>query len=271
VLPEALTYSEGSEVLPGGISRQLAPQVGQARRQKSVASSSVELAGQSTTVRYQTEGVADVSQSSDTLNLVTPEHVSIGRGFPGGYVNRTLLYREPSSFAGSPIRPLDIPKSKHHIMILPSQQLFKSEAYTPLSDRTEEYGFLYKQEYVPSSPGNKNVRQPARELPVASAIEPKAEFSSPHSEELLTNKYATIPELPSSRYPNVPELALAPVGYTPVTASSQIARREELGAEGIEQEGEYVGAPDINAIAVDVYGILKRRLMAERERALGVY
>jgi len=238
---------------------------------KPVARSSVELAGQNIAFGYQTEGVADVSQSSDTLNLVTPEHGSIGEGYTRGQVNRTLLYREPSSFAGSTIRPLPVHKSSRHMMISPSQQLFKSEAYAPLSGRSEEYGFLYKQEYVPSSPGNKNVRQPALELPVASSIEPKAKFSGAPGEELLTNMYTTIPELPSSRYPNVTELALAPVGSTPVTASSQIARQEEHGAEGIEQEGEHVAAPDIDAIAVDVYGILKRRLMAERERALGVY
>lgn len=170
MLPEVLTYDEGSAVLPSGISRQLAPQRGQARRQK------------------------------------------------------------------------------------------PSEVYAPLSDKSEEYRFLYGQEYVPSSLGNKYAHQPALELPVASSIEKNTRSSSPHSEELLISRDTTIPEL-----------ALAPVGSRPVTASSHVAGAEARGTEGSEQEVEYVNAPDVDAVARDVYGILKRRLMAERERALGVY
>jgi hypothetical protein len=223
MLPEALTYREGSEVLPNGISRRLVSPAGQSRRQEPSVSSSMASAGHKDDAVYQAKGTTARNQNSDTLNRFTTKHVSTGQGFPGGHV------------------------------------------------RSEEYVFPYHQGYVPSSPGSKYAHQPALELSVASSIGRKASVSLPPGEELFKNMYTTIPELTSSRYPNMPELALAPAGAAPVTASSRIARAEGGGTEGREREGEYMAAPDIDAIAHDVYGILKRRLMAERERALGVY
>jgi hypothetical protein len=240
VLPEVLSGSEGSEEVSGEISRQL-PRSGQVRRQKPRAGLSVDLAGDKANARYQTEGMAGMKQSSDMLHPVTLEYGSIGQGFFRRRGDKTL-----------PVRTSEITLSHRQTTIVPSSQLFKAEAKAPLA------------------PGKNYARQPALELPLAASLEPKATFRSPPGEELLTAMYTTIPELAASRYPDMPELALAPVGATPV-ASSRIARAEEGGTEGGEHGGESVTAPDIDAIAHDVYGILKRRLMAERERALGVY
>jgi hypothetical protein len=272
MLPEAwLSYSEGSEVPHSEVSPGLVSPSRQARRQKPSVNSSVQLAGHKADAVYQTEGMTDRNQSSGTLNLVTPEHPGINQGFPRGSINRTLLSRESASFAGSPVAPLAVPIINRHTTILPSQQLFKSEAPASLSDRTEEHGFLYHQEHVTSSPGQKYARKPAPELPVVSSIKQDAKFSGEPGEELLKNMNTTISKSDFTGYSNVPELALTPVGAASVTAFSPVARAEESGTGGIKQEGESVNAPDIDVIASDVYGILKRRLMAERERALGVY
>lgn len=63
-----------------------------------------------------------------------------------------------------------------------------------------------------------------------------------------------------------PELALAPVGRSAEAASSSAPK---AGAN-LEAEAGEASGPDIDAIARDVYTILKRRLARERERALGL-
>jgi hypothetical protein len=124
-----------------------------------------------------------------------------------------------------------------------------------------------------SPPAGKYARKQAPELPVASSIVPPVQFGGEPGEDLPSDIYPGIPDMPelaAVRYPNAPELALAPVAGTP-KAASRGAGAETQTTEGGEPEGESGAAPDIDAIAEDVYRILKRRLMAERERALGVY
>jgi len=151
-------------------------------------------------------------------------------------------------------------------MTLPSLQLFKSSASTPISDRSETYGLPWDQEYSPSAPGYDYTRQPALDLPVASSIQPKAEPGTARSEELLTDIPYNTPEFAYSRSPNVPELALARVSRGSETTVFR-AMEPEMRAEGTAEEET---APDIDAIASDVYRILRRRLISERERTFGV-
>jgi len=125
------------------------------------------------------------------------------------------------------------------------------------------------------APDRKIVREPAPELPVISPRAPDARYSDGPGEELIANMYPSIPEMTVSRYPNVPDLALAPANGPASTSSSTTSQRaagtQASGTEEGEPESETGASPDIDAIARDVYRILKRRLMAERERALGVY
>jgi hypothetical protein len=62
----------------------------------------------------------------------------------------------------------------------------------------------------------------------------------------------------------MPELALAPVEQ-PAPAAATPPEAETKARE----EAEEAATPDIDAIARDVYTILKRRLVREREQALG--
>ena len=77
----------------------------------------------------------------------------------------------------------------------------------------------------------------------------------------VTEKNSPITTLDSS--PAAPASSTHGVGFFLVGRSQAITRSE--------QEGEEVTPQEIDVIASNVYGILKRRLMAERERALGVY
>jgi len=265
-LPRILTYSEGTAAPPIGVSYQWAPQIGQAWRQRPLVGPSVEPAGQQADITYQTKAITDLSQSSDMFSLAALEHDRTGQGFAEGRGDKPPFYREPSSVAGPPVKPLLVPVSIQRMMTLPSLQLFKSRASTPISDRSETHGFPWDKEYVPSAPGYDYTRQPALELPVASSIQPKAEPGTARSEELLTDIPYTTPEFTYSRTPNVPELALAGVSRGSETTVFR-AEAPEMRTEGPAEEET---APDIDAIASDVYRLLRRRLISERERTFGV-
>jgi hypothetical protein len=121
------------------------------------------------------------------------------------------------------------------------------------------------------TPGKKYIRQPALEMPLIAPIERETGSGGQPGEEPPANIHTILPEPTASGYPEMPEMALAQVSVTPATVSSRVDRAETTGPEGSEATDESVAAPDIDAIARDVYRILKRRLMAERERALGVF
>ena len=264
--PEA--YSEAHEIHPGETYLPLASQTEQAMRQRQGEKPSVEPGGQNTATGDEAASVARVRQSSDTIIPVTPKHDSIGWSVTQGHINRTLISREPLSLGG---RPSVIPINKLYAQNVPFDQLFKSEAEIPLGNKDKSDRYPYGQEYTTFSPGGAYSRQPAGELPYAASTEPNGRFSSAPGKELLTNIHSSIPELTAPRYTDTPDLALAQVGSAPATSSFRAAGEETRSAGDSEQEDESLKTPDIDAIASDVYGILKRRLMAERERALGVY
>ena len=265
-LPEKLTYSKVTAAPPLGVSYKWAPQIGQAWRQRPPVGPSIESAGQQTDVTYQTKAITDLSQSPDILSSSALEHDRTGRGFAEGRGDKSPFYGEPSSVAGPLAKPLLVPASIQRMMTLPSLQLFKSSARTPIPDRSETYGFAWDQEYVPTVPGYDYIRQPAPELPLASSIQRKAEPGTARSEELLTDIPYTTPEFTYSRRPNVPELALARASRGSETTVFRTMAPETRTEGPAEEESK----PDIDAIASDVYRILRRRLISERERTFGV-
>jgi hypothetical protein len=62
---------------------------------------------------------------------------------------------------------------------------------------------------------------------------------------------------------SVGELALAPIRHTTINATETPPKQEP---RAIEESNRKPPAPDIDAIARDVYTILRRRLARERER-----
>jgi len=64
----------------------------------------------------------------------------------------------------------------------------------------------------------------------------------------------------------VPDLALAPAGRQAETTSSTQSETRQASGESISEGA----TPEIDDIARDVYRILRRRLIRERERALGI-
>ncbi len=262
LLPETLTDSEGTAVLPDEVSHKRIPQAGQPPRQKPVVGPSVEPAGGQAGVISQAEGMTGVSQRADKLNLISLEHSSSDQGLIKGLVNKSLLHRGPLLFARRPVQELPVQESTYRMINLPYPQLFRSEAYASPSYRRESYGLLENRQYVTSSPDYMYSHQPALDLPVVSSIQSSVESSSADSEELFTDISNAMPAF--SRNQNMPELALSPVRRAIETPSQSVIPEPRS-----EAAGEKVTTLDIDTIARDVYRILKRRLVSERERTLG--
>jgi hypothetical protein len=257
LLPRKVITSESSRVDP-----QRAPEISQAKTGEPVIRRQTKQLRQEAEVTHIPEDVADLVLSPDMLNLVTPEHGRIDRSFTKGYTEKPLFYRELTSIADSAIQP-SLMKSISRAIILPSQRLFKSAAYVPLSAKSENYGLLRNRESVPSSPSYEYARQPALELPVVSSARPKVDFSVAHSEELFRHMADTVPQLTYSGNHNVPEPALVPAGRVPETKLSLQPATTET--QGEQREGEEA-APDVRALAREIYPLMKRMLMVERER-----
>ena len=263
--PEALTDREGTEMLPRGISRQSVPQIRQARRQKPLVISRVELPGDKADAIYQTERMIGDNQSKDTLNLGTPKYGRIGLGFARERINKPLFYSQPLSVARSFIQLSPDHKRIHGMMTSPMQQFAKSIYDTNVSNKTGDYGFVLNREYISSYPDVKYTYQQAPELAKTSLLQKKAESNTAYRKEVLTDTSDIFPELTYSRKQNVPELPLAPISRIPEIQT----RPAESEPQGVENN-ERAAKDEVENIARDVYHILKRRLARERERALGV-
>ncbi len=160
-------------------------------------------------------------------------------------------------------QPQPVTESIYQAPALPLQPYFKSAGNAPSPDRTENYSFLWERDDEPSFPDYKEARQSASEYPITFVAREKAGIKTTPSEEILSPAFEGTTYYGSQL---APELALAPAGRPSETASPTLFRAEE---EGEEAETE-TATPDIDAIARQVYPILKRRLAIERERMRGL-
>jgi len=255
------TADDGSKVAPVKIAPERVPQAGQPRHEP-VVSPSLEPATPKDSIVYRSEDISDVRRDSDTLDPLALEYGGIEQGYIPRRMKKPWLRRESQFINIPPVQPLSVP-GIHRTISSPYQRLFKSRARTPISAGIEDYGFQRDQEYMPSASGYEYGLEPAMEMPVPSIIQPKAEFDAAYSQELLTARRSILPELTYTRSQNLPEPEPTQVSRALEEPSRSMAIEPEEGA------GE-AAAPDINVIARDVYRLLRRRLINERERALGV-
>jgi hypothetical protein len=190
--------------------------------------------------------------SSDMLNLETGAGSDQGQGFAGGYAEKLLSYRHPPSVNVSAIRPLSVTKNVTRTMTIPSQQSFAKPARLSMSDG-----------YAPSIPRFKYVHQTTPAQSATFPERPMEDSSIAYGEELLRYPMDTIPQLTHSGNHNGLELALAPVGRAPETRTVAQANIPEPHTE---KGGEGKAAPDIRALAREIYPLIKRMIMIERDR-----
>jgi hypothetical protein len=179
--------------------------------------------------------------------------------------NRLLPFQEQLSLTG--FRPESVPLAERidQTSATPPPLRFERAGRASIPERmAEEYPPQYRRN-VPSPARIEEARQPVSRPPVSPGTESRAEFTATYRAGLLSMfESQAAHESP----PPAPELALAPISSgrraesTSAPSSQAETRAEERTAE--------MPAPDLEAIANDVYRILKRRLARERERAFGV-
>jgi hypothetical protein len=187
----------------------------------------------------------EVTRKPDVLNPFTESRVSMDHGLTEGYAEKPLFYEETPTISRPATQPIPFMESVSRKITLPSQQLFESAANV-----------------LPSS-SYKDAHQPALALPIAPPARPQADPSVARSEELFRYTSDNIPELAHSRNNNVPQLALSPIaGATETNEPTQATAPEFEG----EESGERGTMPDIRALAREIYPLIKRMIMVERER-----
>lgn len=244
LLPDGeVSGSRRSGAVPHTPTRQLAVAAGQEAMERAVIRRSV--------------------SQREVLSLDTGVGSGPDRGFAEGHTEKPLAYRHPSPITGTAITPLPVIKRASRAMTMPPRQLFRTAASVPISAKREDYGFPQGHEDVPSSPSYKYAGQPALTLPVISPARSKAGSSAARSEELFRYMSDGMPQISHSRNHNGLELALARVGRAPETNTEAQAAVPERRAE---KGGKKEGAPDIRVLAREVYPLIKRMIMIERDR-----
>ncbi|HEY79302.1 MAG TPA: hypothetical protein G4O09_09335 [Dehalococcoidia bacterium] len=122
-------------------------------------------------------------------------------------------------------------------------------------------------EYVPASTGYDYARQLVLPLPV-SPSQPPTDIRAPHSEGLLRQASYTIQELTYSRNNGTNASGVIQRAPESTTSAAEASERpevtaSELGGEEIREPG---AAPDLRALAREIYPFIKRMIMVERER-----
>jgi len=215
-------------------------------------------------------------------------------GLPASETEMPLVHvKFPSSAELRPqLSPVTV--SSAQTPTFPPLKYLKSIGVPPL-DSSEDNRIHWHQIEEPSSPPSKDIYRSSLELLLTSAVESRAGLSAIRREGLSPATFEgsayhqsqPSPELalaPQMGHAEVvspelalasekshaeavsPELALAPQRSRAEAVSLAPARAEERVEEAIEE----AATPDLDAIARDVYSILKRRLSRERERAFGL-
>jgi hypothetical protein len=253
-----VTPAEVPRGLPYGVAPQLAPDISQTWTGKPVISRPAK--------RVSEEAEVTQKPEQGVPNLVTGVRSSVDRGLEG-YAEKRFLYKGTPATAGSVIQRQPIIKSISRKITLPYQRLFKSGTDVHPSDKSKSGGLLVNRENVPSSKGYDYARQPVLPLPV-SPPQPPAAIRASHSEGLLRQASYTVQELTYSRNNGTSTSGVIQRAPESTTSAAEASERPEvtasqLGGEEIREPG---AAPDLRALAREIYPFIKRMIMVERER-----
>jgi len=211
-------------------------------------------------------GEARISRSMGhpgLLSLDSGANSHADRGPTEGHTVRRLPYRSSTFITGSAITPLSVTRTIPGVMTGPSRQLFRAGANLPVSAGSEEHRFPQDRDRVPSSPGYTYARHPALTLPVISRTPAGEDSGAASSAELFRYTSEAMPQISHSRNHNGLDLALATAGRaTETRAEAQATAPEHREEKGEEERA----APDIKALAREIYPLIKRMIMIERDR-----
>lgn len=182
-----------------------------------------------------------------------PGYSTAQRNSPPGHV---------PSVARSMIRSTPMIPSHQRAAGMAFRRLFRALPDTPGSIETEDREFPQSPGYEPSSPSYEYARQPAPTLPLVSGA-PWAGFTAADSAELFRYASDVSPQIDHSGNHNGLDLPPATVNRAVDTGPEPQTAATELPKEKSEDKQ---AAPDIRALAREVYPLIKRMIMIERDR-----
>jgi len=195
----------------------------------------------------------DAEQSGGNVKRTSSEHKG-----------RIPLYREPSLMPTPPLGSIQ----RREVENAGGNE--GATSFVAPIDGDEGSGWQYNRHRAPSGPGYQHAPLPIPGMSADSFIQPERDSGKIFREELQTDfpgRADVMPELvhPGKQVvsePGIEQIDRADEGQRDVAAEPEIENRESGGEE--------TAAQDIDAIARDVYRVLRRRLIRERERSLGV-
>jgi hypothetical protein len=261
------------EVMPGEVSRvppyrvapQRAPDVIQTRTGKPVISRAAKRASEEAEVTLKPEE-DEPNLSPDVLSLVTGARSSMDKDLEG-YAEKRFFYKETPVTAGSTIQRQPVIKSISRKITLPYQRLFRSVTDAYPFDKSKSGGLLVNREYVSPSTGYDYARQPVLSLPVPSP-KPPADIRASHSEGLLGQASDAVSDLIYSRNNGTNTSGVIQRAPESTTSAAETNEPTQVAAPelGGEESGERGTTTDIRALAREIYPLIKRMIMVERER-----
>jgi hypothetical protein len=219
------------------------------------------------------------SEASPTLpgqavisrSMTGPETHEVDTGISAdsdhGPADRTAQRNSPPSHVPSIARsivrsaPMIVPAARS--MATPLRRLFRAMPATPAPAESGDRGVTQSRDHEPSSPGHRYAHQPAPALPVVSRVLPGADTSVARSAELLRYTSDAIPQVGHSGNHDGLDLAVATVNRATETRVEPSTAAPDLPKEKDEEKQT---APDIRALAREVYPLIKRMIMIERDR-----
>jgi hypothetical protein len=206
---------------------------------------------------------AEVTQQPEGVPYQVTESRGSMNQFFDAYAEEPLSYQETPSIAGETIQPMSLVRSISRPVALPHLQLFKSTADVYPPDRSKNYRLPQNREYAPISLDHTDTYQPALELPIAYSVRPKADSSVNLSEELFRHTSDDMPRLTHSGDNGTAQLAFTPIARAPEAGETSQASATESGREEVSGKEPSL---DLKALAREIYPLIKRIIMVERER-----
>ena len=192
--------------------------------------------------------------------------IGAGRGPDQGLlqaiIRKDAPYRHSLPLARSGVTTPEI-ASIPPMVTTSSQRLFTATAGEPMLGHSEDRVFPQDHEYVSSAPGYSYVHQPSPVLPVVPHNQAHREPGITPAQRLFRDTSDAMPQLSHSAGHNGLELALAQASPATEAKTEAPAKATEPPAEKGEEEANRL---DLRALAREVYPLLRRMIMIERDR-----
>jgi hypothetical protein len=258
--PSPLVSSKGLGLLPARVASQYRAEISQAKWSVPLLNPVAEMTRQKAETMSVSGDSGSMIPSPITDIVATPDNVSLGQGLQTSEAETPIIHREAPSVTGLGRQLSSVAESIYQMTASPPKQYFKPVAGTPPSDGSEGRSLPWSQHYEASSSRYVDAHQPVFEPMPTPIGEPGIYSKAAASGGSLLATFAG-----AAHYGSQPVLELA---QAPAARQAEAVPPPPRAEARAELTTEQAAAPDIDAMARDVYSKIKRRLERERERAL---